>query len=703
VRSGLAASGRPGRRGPAGEAEVAALAAFPLLVAGELRGVLAGFFRRPLEEGTADLLATFAALVTPALVAATERRFHDLVEGLDAIVWEADAATFRFTFVSRQAEAILGYPVAQWLTEPDFWVKHLHPDDRARAVAFCLEATEAGRNHELEYRAIAADGRVVWLRDIVRIVSGPDGRPRQLRGVMIDITEQRRAEAALREREEHLRLVVRATDDAVWVWDLRTDEVTWNEALERLFGYPPAEVLPRVEWWYERIHPDDRERVLSGIHDLLEQGGDSWAAEHRFRRADGGYATVIDRGYVVRDQDGRPLRMIGAMVDITRRVQLEEQLRQSQKMEAIGRLAGGIAHDFNNILTAITGYSELLLGRLEEGDPLRRHALEIHRAAERAASLTRQLLAFSRRQVLRPTVVDLNAVVSNMDGMLRRLIGEDIELRTLPAADLGWVRADTGQLEQAILNLAVNARDAMPQGGKLTIETANVELDEAYAQRHAPVVPGRYVLLAVSDTGCGMDPETRARIFEPFFTTKERGKGTGLGLATVYGIVKQSGGYIWVYSEPGHGSTFKIYLPRVEAAPAPLPPPPARPPAPGRETVLLVEDEDAVRTLARQVLEQHGYRVLEAAGAADALALVEWHRGSIDLLLTDVVMPGMSGRELAERFAAARGAVKVLYMSGYTDSAIVHHGILDPGTAFLQKPFSPAALAGKVRDVLDAP
>jgi CheY-like chemotaxis protein len=373
-------------------------------------------------------------------------------------------------------------------------------------------------------------------------------------------------------------------------------------------------------------------------------------------------------------------------------------------MEAVGRLAGGIAHDFNNLLTAVAGYSELLLRELPPGDPSRESAEEIRQAGNRAAALTQQLLAFSRRQVLEPRVLDLNAVITGMERMLRRVIGEDVELTTALDPELWRTRADPGQIEQAILNLVVNARDAMPRGGRLTLETANVELDEKFAGYYATVHPGPHVMLAVSDTGVGMDADLQARLFEPFFTTKEHGKGTGLGLSTTYGIVKQSGGSIWVYSEPGHGTTFKIYLPRCEE---PLEdrtaPPPARDAAPGTEFVLLVEDEPEVRRLVEKLLRLKGYRVLSAASPAEAIAISKRHEAPIELLLTDVIMPGMNGRELSRVLAASRPRMRVLYMSGYTDAAMSQQGILPQGTAFLSKPFTPEALARKVREVLDSP
>ena len=397
-------------------------------------------------------------------------------------------------------------------------------------------------------------------------------------------------------------------------------------------------------------------------------------------------------------------RLTQRVVERTEALQsAEERLRQSQKLEAIGKLAGGVAHDFNNLLTAIMGYSELLLSHLQPEDQARKNAEQIRHAAVRAAALTHQLLAFGRRQVLAAKVLDLNAVAMNLEPMLRRLIGEDLELVIVPCPGLGQVRADPGQIEQVIMNLAINARDAMPRGGKLTIETANVELDAGYVRQQVSVRPGPYVLLAVSDTGCGMNAETQAHIFEPFFTTKEQGKGTGLGLATVYGIVKQSDGYVWVYSEPGHGTTFKIYLPRIDGVSTTAEPDEARSaPVSGRETILLVEDEEAVRDLVRGVLEGCGYSVLLAQNGEEALRLSGGHEGPIHLMVTDVVMPRMSGRELAERLASPRPTMKVLYISGYTDDAVVRHGVLSRGVAFLQKPFMPDALLRKVREMLDA-
>jgi len=393
--------------------------------------------------------------------------------------------------------------------------------------------------------------------------------------------------------------------------------------------------------------------------------------------------------------------------DVTERRALEQQLRQSQKMEAVGRLAGGIAHDFNNLLMVISGYSEFLLGQIGDDPGMRGHAQEIANAAARATSLTRQLLAFSRKQMLDPRIVDLNGVVAENVKMLTRVIGEDIDLVMVPGPDIGAVKADPGQIEQVIMNLAVNARDAMPQGGRLTIETANVTLDANYARFHAPVKPGDYVMLAISDTGVGMDADTQAHIFEPFYTTKGL-KGTGLGLSTVYGIVKQSEGYIWVYSETGKGTSFKIYLPRFSATGETLATQPALAadadqPIPGHETILLVEDEENLRRLARQYLENQGYNVIDAPDGATAIQISQAHKGPIHLLLTDVIMPGMNGRELANKVSPTRPDMRVLYMSGYTENHVGHNGTLDEGITLLQKPFTLPALKAKVREMLDTP
>ncbi|MGC1108006.1 MAG: PAS domain S-box protein [Candidatus Acidiferrales bacterium] len=505
--------------------------------------------------------------------------------------------------------------------------------------------------------------------------------------------ERKRAETALRESEARLRVLVEQLPAVLWTTDTElrfTSSV--GAGLSRL-GLKPQETVGKS--LYEYFQTNDRTFVPIAAHRRALNGE---SVTFHVEWGSGSYACHAEP---LRDGNGVVVGVISMALDITDRKQLEAQLRQAQKMEAVGRLAGGIAHDFNNLLMVIQGYTELLLDRLGGEHPLRRNAEQIHDASQRAAGLTRQLLAFSRKQMLDPQVLNIQDVVSDMEKMLRRLIGEDIELATMNARELWFVRADRSQVEQVILNLAVNSRDAMPNGGKLTIETSNVELDSSYS-RHAVVEPGEYVMLAVSDTGTGMDASTQAHVFEPFFTTKEKGKGTGLGLATVYGIVKQSGGYIWVYSEVDKGATFKVYLPRVSGEEqAVLKKADVKVSKRGCETILLVEDEKGVRDLAREYLAQEGYEVLEAQNAEDALKLARTHAGGIQLLFTDVVMAGMSGRQLAEEMQKLRPGIRVLYMSGYTDEAIVHHGLLGRGMVLLQKPFTLNSLAVKIRETLD--
>ncbi|MCU1268079.1 MAG: Blue-light-activated protein [Acidobacteria bacterium] len=874
------------------------------------------------------------------------QQYQALVNSIDGIVWELDANTFRFTFISDQSQRILGYAPDQWLAEPTFWADHLHSEDRLWAPDFCRRAIAKRESHQLDYRMVAADGRVVWLRDFVTI-DAREATHVRLRGVMVDITERKQAEQALAESESRKDAILKSALDCVITVDHEGKVIDFNPSAEQTFGYSSSEVVGKLmvdliipvrtrpyhqagfarylatgtstilgkrievaamradgseipieltvtaigELPYptftsfirdltERIRaeeglreseerykgltdsafdgvvihkdgvimstnrayaemfgysieellghdileltsPEQRELVLSKFsgddplyevvglrkdgslinievsqticlyegmpallaavrditerilaesalrlseeryRDLVENAHDiiyehdllgnytsankagleitgysleetrqlniqqtvapeylEQAREMIRRKLEGQTVTAYEMEIVAKDgsrvavevntrlvlQNGVPVGVQGIARDVTERKQLEEQLRQSQKLEAIGQLAGGVAHDFNNLLTVISGYSDLLLRRLPAESPFRSNVSEIKKAGDRASGLTRQLLAFSRKQILQPKVLDLNTVVSDLDKMLRRLIGEDVDLMTLTDPQLGQVKADPGQIEQVVVNLVVNARDAMTNGGgKVTIETSNATLTEDYAQQHAQCVPGAYVMLAVSDNGSGIDALVRDRIFEPFFSTKGAGKGTGLGLSTVYGIVKQSGGHIWVYSEIDKGTTFKIYLPRVDGGANGATDYEQKGVAPGgNETILLVEDEAQVRQIAQQILESLGYRVIAAENGEQALTIASEYPHNINLMVTDVVMPQMGGRELVDRLSPLRADLRVIFMSGYTDDAIVRHGLMDDRLEFIQKPFTADALARKVRATLDA-
>lgn len=517
--------------------------------------------------------------------------------------------------------------------------------------------------------------------------------------VVVQQLQISRVRRKIAEREELFQLITENAADMIAVVNADGTRAYNSPSYQRLLGYSPEEL--RKTSAYEQIHPDDRSKVVKAA-DEAKQSGRGRRVEYRIRHKDGRWITLESTASVVRDSKKQIEKLVIVNRDITERKQLEEQLHLSQKIEAIGRLSGGIAHDFNNLLGVIIGYTETLLKRMKPEDPYREAIDEIQLAGKRAASLTQQLLAFSRKQVLEPKILDLNAVASEIGKMLGRLIGENIHLEFVLSESIGMVKADRTQIEQVILNLAVNARDAMPQGGKLTIETANVELDAASATRAQYLAPGSYVLLKVTDTGCGMSPHVQAHIFEPFFTTKEKGKGTGLGLATVYGVIKQSGGYVLVESELGKGTTFEIYLPRVAAAPedAKETGPSAKSVRKHRAAVLLVEDERSLRKLTRNSLQEMGYTVLEAADAFQALHIAKQTEIEIDLLLTDVIMPGMSGRALADALSGSRPQTKVLYMSGYSDGEIATQGVLNAGTSILRKPFTQDELIRRVEEVL---
>jgi len=651
--------------------------------------------KMPLRDAKGNIVGTFGVsrdITDRKLAEADNARLAAIVNSSDDAIFSSPLDGLIATW-NAGAERMYSYK-AEEIKGKHFSI--LIPEDHRGELPANVERLSRGEalvHYEDEH--VRKDGSKLQVLLTLSPIKDAAGAVTGISAIARDITLRKRAEA------EHLRLVtaIEQSAEGVMITSTTGDIEYVNPAFTRITGYSREEVMgknPRV--------------LKSGEQDpaLYQQlwasilNGQAWHGELINRRKDGSLYTEEMNIAPVRNPGGEITHFIATKQDVTEHKQLEQQFLQAQKMEAVGRLAGGVAHDFNNLLTIINGYAALLSGQTSTEDPRRARLEEILMAGERAASLTRQLLAFSRRQVLDPRVLNLNSVLADIEKMLRRLIGEDVELVTTLKPDLGRVKVDAGQIEQVIMNLAVNARDAMPEGGKLLIETSNVEIDENYARSHANMIPGKYVMMAVSDTGCGMDLGTQAHLFEPFFTTKEEGRGTGLGLATVYGIVKQSGGFIWVYSEPGHGSTFKIYFPFIEEA-LPTAEPDEVPAelAKGSETVLVVEDEGGVRSLVCEVLASYGYKVLEASGAAQALQIAEQHTEPIHLLLTDVVMPQTGGKELVRRLCALHAETKVLYMSGYTDDAIVRRGILEGGMPFLQKPFAATALLVKIREVLE--
>jgi PAS domain S-box-containing protein len=648
------------------------------------------------EKRSRDQSVRAQRLMEQAQVALREReeRFGQLADNIDEVFFVFDAFHNETLYINRAYETTWGRSRQSIYDHPQSFLDAVPQPDRQRLHEYISRIQRGEQAGKIEYRVARPNGDVRTV--LARAVPIRNERDEiyRIAGVALDITESRAAQLALEESGERFRKLTEASFDAIAITGHGILQEA-NRGFLEMFGYSRTDEVigrPGADFVSEESRTEVQRRLASNIEGTYELLG---------QRKDGTRIQIeaTARAHVM---GGREVR-ITALRDVTERRALESQYRQAQKMEAVGRLAGGVAHDFNNLLTVILSYTDMLLEGVSSNDPRGEDLGEIRKAAVTAASLTRQLLAFSRQQVIEPRLLDLNGIVASSEKMLRRLIGEDIDVRTTLAPAALTVMIDAGQLEQVMMNLAVNARDAMPTGGRLTLETADVHLDAQYASEHWPATTGHFAMLAVSDTGTGMNEQVRSHIFEPFFTTKGVGKGTGLGLATVYGIVKQSNGFIWVYSEVGHGTSFKIYLPLVDQAPEDFA---ARlesqvPPPTGTETILLAEDAAAVRGAARHILQRCGYTVLEAPNGTVAVRTAE-SATTIDLLLTDVVMPEMSGRELAEEFARLKPNAKVLFMSGYTDDAIIHHGVLRPGTAYLQKPFSPETLARKVREVLDS-
>ncbi len=631
--------------------------------------------------------------------ATLEIDYRELLERIPGVTYlTALDETGSRLYISPQIEELLGFTASEWLADPHLWFRQIYPDDRQRVLVDFYRSHHHGKPFRSEYRFICRDGRIVWVRDEGTVIRDQFGHPCLIQGFMFDMSELLKTKQALRRSEAKFQTIFEGMDTGIIIVDRDGKIVKSNRAFQKMLGYRGNELFNRS--LNELVHPGDATQDLDLQKKLKSGEIDYYRIERRYLRKDGEMIWGRLRASLCQGLEEHTIHMIE---DITGWKQLEMQFLQSQKMETVGRLAGGIAHDLNNLLTVLGGYSQLSLLEIEEDHPLRSNLEEIKRTVDRATELTQRLLAISRRQTMEMKVFNLNWLLKGLEKMLVRIIGEDIELIFSLADDLGEVKSDPGQIEQAILNLVVNARDAMPQGGKLIIETCNVLLDQNDVQSHFDVIPGPYVLLSVTDTGCGMSPEVKERIFDPFFTTKSEGKGTGLGLSTVYGIVKQSGGYIFVYSEVHQGTTFKIYLPRVQEKVDDLTRREETGDFPrGNETILLVEDEEALRSLTAKVLRDQGYTVLEAAHGEEAMRLArECLHQKIHLVVTDLVMPQMGGKELVQQLKLLSPNTRILFISGYADGAMTHQASLEPETPFLQKPFSPMELARKIREILE--
>ena len=669
-------------------------------------------FRR--KDGSTFPAEVIATVTPDGNLLAMVRDVTEQTEAVAALLFERDKAQRyldsadvillaldlegRVTLINRKGCELLGRHESEVLGCN--WIETCVPARVQEALTERMAGLVAGDTSVVENPILMAGGGerlIEWRNSVVRDEAG---RPTGTFSSGTDVTERHAAVEALKTAEERMRFALQSAEVGIWDMDYRTGVLEWSEILEAQYGLRPGTFPGTFEAFVERVHPDDRESLLASLMTAQSSGAD-FSVQHRSLWQDGTVRWLSGAGRILLGHDGEPLRGVGVSLDVTDRRSLEDQYQQAQKMEAIGRLAGGVAHDFNNLLTAILGYCELLLSARDPADPDFADIAEIQTAGLRAAGLTRQLLTFSRKQIIAPTLLDLNVIVSEMRPMLERLIGEDVSVGLKLQPHLGLIKADRGQVEQIVMNLAVNARDAMPQGGALTIETAGVQRDEHYARSHADVAPGPYVALTVTDTGTGMSAQVQARLFEPFFTTKEVGKGTGLGLATVHGIVMRNGGSISVDSEVGRGTSLKVYFPKTAGSETAAGMPASSHPAcRGVETVLVVEDADGLRQLAKRLLERLGFTVLIAADAAEALNIFACTPG-IDVLLTDVVMPGASGPALTRQLLERQPDLKVIYMSGYTEDAITHHGVLNPGIDFLHKPFTSETLGRKLREVLD--